>query len=323
MGVFDALIIQSAPEVLMAEFARSMGPLETGSFDLTTHVWVPSTSDKLVPVPGGVGGGFGVDVNGQPYFDTVAVNAGDESILFVNAGSPLSAWLEPLDDDGAPAPPPTPSISDESTDNLTQTTATLVGDVNTLQIVRYQFEWGPTSSYGNTSPLVPGTIGPDVSVQAVMANITGLTAATAYHFRVNLIVGSTTINGLDQTFETLAAPGPGSLPTVGTGFVVGTPTSSTATVGAPVNPNGAATSAVLNYGPTSGYGSVDSSPSPSPGSGTSLVDVEFNLTGLTPGITYHGQVVATNVNGSTPSADFTFTTQPGTAPGPVTPPVIG
>jgi hypothetical protein len=190
-----------------------------------------------------------------------------------------------------------------------------------LDSTDYEFEWGLTSAYGNTLPGGPARAGSDNSVHTVTQNITGLTADTTYHFRVDLIFGSTTINGLDQTFETLPTS---PVPTVGTGFTVGSPGSTTATVGAPVNPNGVDTTCVLNYGLTGPtYGSVSpTSGDVDAGSGTSLENITFNLTGLAASTTYHCQLVATNANGIVDSADFTFTTAPGGAPDPVTPPVV-
>lgn len=216
---------------------------------------------------------------------------------------------------------PPPSVVTLPATPFTQTTATLNGTINpNNQVTTYQFEYGPTTAYGTTVPGSPGAVGSDDTVHALSADITGLTASTPVHFRINAIVGGVTTNGADQTFTTLPTS---PAPTVGTGFVVGSPTSSTATVGAPVNPNGALTGVVVNYGPTTSYGTVSPpTGSQNAGSGNTLENIEFNLTGLTPGQAYHAQVVATNTNGSTDSADFTFTAAAGAAPGPGGAPVI-
>lgn len=318
-GVFDELVIQSAPNVTAASIGRTIGPIENGYAD-EDGVWIPAQDAEQV-----MASGFGIDPSGNPYFDTVAVDPGDEAALWLQA-STGQIWLDNGDAGSGGGPAPLPSIVGEDTANVTQTTATLVGYINPLLNpgTAYQFEWGPTDNYGNTSPGVPGTVGSDDAVHAVTADITGLTAATLVHFRVNLSIGGlTVVNGPDQIFSTLPA-GPTPVPTVDTGFVVGTPTSDTATVGAPVNPNGVPTTCILKYGLTApAYGSVSPpTGNTDAGSGTSLEDVTFNLTGLAPSTPYHCQLVATNANGSTSTADFTFTTLPGGAPGPVDPPII-
>jgi FG-GAP repeat len=89
-----------------------------------------------------------------------------------------------------------------------------------------------------------------------------------------------------------------------------------------VNPEGDATSCEFVWGRTTAYG--NSVPcSPSPGSGTSGVAVAAVLAGLSPGTTYHFQVVTSNSAGSDVGADQQFTTAPTpTAPLNVHPPSI-
>ena len=88
----------------------------------------------------------------------------------------------------------------------------------------------------------------------------------------------------------------------------------TATLKAKVDPNGAATTYKFEYGTTDSYGL--STAEKSAGDGTSSVDVERPVTGLTSDTTYHVRIVATNAAGVTRGADRTFTTQSaGRAPG--------
>ena len=87
---------------------------------------------------------------------------------------------------------------------------------------------------------------------------------------------------------------------------VTTVAATTATVSGTVNPNGDATSWHFDYGTSTGYGT--STPSSSAGSTTANTGVTANLTGLTPGTTYHYRVVATNTGGTTQGADGIFTT---------------
>ncbi|MGH9028509.1 MAG: hypothetical protein ACRDV4_02700, partial [Acidimicrobiales bacterium] len=106
----------------------------------------------------------------------------------------------------------------------------------------------------------------------------------------------------------------------------GTPGSTTLTVQATVNPEGQSTSYVVNYGPTTSYGSSTSSASA--GSGTSLVSISAQVTGLTPATAYHLQLVVTNASGSASSPDLVLetapssSTPPATTPTPVTEPTV-
>ena len=84
-------------------------------------------------------------------------------------------------------------------------------------------------------------------------------------------------------------------------------TTTSATLNATVNPNGAATTAQFQYGTTTAYGST-ASVTLSPNSGASAQSVSATLTGLTPLTLYHFRISATNSLGTTNGADATFTT---------------
>jgi hypothetical protein len=85
-------------------------------------------------------------------------------------------------------------------------------------------------------------------------------------------------------------------------------TSTTATLGGTVNPNGQSTSADFEYGTTTAYGTTTSVQSL--GDGTSSQPVTAQLTGLAPGTTYHFQLVATANSTNYDGGDETFTTAP-------------
>lgn len=79
-----------------------------------------------------------------------------------------------------------------------------------------------------------------------------------------------------------------------------------ATVSASVNPNGSATTYRVQYGLTTGYGSVTDWVSA--GSGVSPVAVEVVLSGLLPATGYHARLMAQNTNGTAYGPDLPFTT---------------
>jgi hypothetical protein len=77
-------------------------------------------------------------------------------------------------------------------------------------------------------------------------------------------------------------------------------------VGGTVNPGGQATTWYVEYGTSTSYGAKTANVSA--GSGTANAAVSANLTGLTPGTTYHYRVVATNSAGTARGADGIFST---------------
>lgn len=215
---------------------------------------------------------------------------------------------------------PPPAIVTEAATLIAQTTATLNGTIDpNNQATTYQFEYGTTTAYGSTSPGSPGTVGSDTNVYPLSANITGLTANTAYHFRLNAIVGATTIHGADQTFTTLvSSPAPSV-----SGMALLTSTATTATVAANVNANGAVATYQFQLGTTTAYGTnVPSSATTISPTDNAQHPESANFTGLTANTLYHWRIQAINANGTANSADQTFTTPAGGAPVPVTPPVI-
>ncbi len=86
----------------------------------------------------------------------------------------------------------------------------------------------------------------------------------------------------------------------------------TATITGTVNPNGTTTNWYFQYGTTTSYGTKTASIND--GSGTTDSNVSASITGLTPGTTYHYQLVATSTAGTTNGSDGLFTTTAAPAP---------
>jgi hypothetical protein len=88
-------------------------------------------------------------------------------------------------------------------------------------------------------------------------------------------------------------------------------TASSAKLSGWVNPNGAATTYYIQYGPTTSYGATIHTPPGSPiGSGTAPIAVWNVLPGLEGETTYHYRVVAVNSLGTATGIDQVFTTGP-------------
>jgi plastocyanin len=112
-----------------------------------------------------------------------------------------------------------------------------------------------------------------------------------------------TVHGPEMT-ETVTVSTPGA-PTSTTGEAK--PVGETeATLHGAVNPQGKATKYHFNYGTTASYGKETAEESAEEGSLEKAVSTVAGL--LTPGTTYHYQLVAKNAAGTTPGADRPFTT---------------
>ena len=172
----------------------------------------------------------------------------------------------------------------------------------------YLFEYGPTTAYGTKSS--SSSAGSGSSAVNVSKTVNGLKSGVTYHFRIVATSDAGTATGADQVFTTQSAP------TVVTGAATAVgPTS--ATVGGSVNPNGRSATWYVEYGTSTSYGSKTSARSA--GSGTAVVAVLAAVSKLTPGVTYHFRLVASNSLGTTRGADATFETTgaPSVATGPV------
>jgi len=180
----------------------------------------------------------------------------------------------------------------------TTTATTLSGTVNPVaQATTYKFDYGTTTAYGThtTVQSVPAGI-TDVPVTA---NLTGLTPATTYHFRLEATNASGTTDGLDGTFTTAGTP------VVVTGAATGV-TATAATLGGTVNPSGIAATYVFQYGPTTAY--TQQTTAQPVAAGTGNVPASATITGLTAGTTYHYRLSATNAQTTAAGADATFVT---------------
>jgi hypothetical protein len=193
-----------------------------------------------------------------------------------------------------------PDVAAAAATEVKQFTATLNGKVDPAgggNVESCQFEYGTSTSYGQTAPCSPAT--PYASVTNVSAGLSALRPETTYHFRV----AASNSNGVvsyssDETFTTPAAVVSGQASKV---------MATSATLGGTVNPDGTTiTECHFEYGTSTSYG--QSQPCASTPSGSSPVAVSADITGLAENTTYHFRLVAANSGGSYPGSDETFTT---------------
>ena len=190
--------------------------------------------------------------------------------------------------------------------NLTVFGATLNGTVNANGLAAtVTFEYGTTTSYGQTVSATPGQITGNV-ITNTSADISGLTEGTTYHFRIKAVNSLGTTYGSDMVFATS-----GSAPTASTSAATNISPGG-ATLNGSSNANWLTTTVTFEYGTTTGYG--QSAPAvPGQVTGNSNTNVAAGITGLTPGATYHFRIKAVNSLGTTFGNDFVFSTS-GSAP---------
>jgi hypothetical protein len=207
---------------------------------------------------------------------------------------------------------PGPRLAPPTVNEITATTATAHATVNPegAQVAECAIEYGTGLTYGQTAPCEAeggGSIGAGSEPVAVIAHLTGLHGATAYHLRLVASNPNGSNQSADRSFETLVVPVIEAAEATEVELT-------SATLTARVNPNGlAVTSCQIEWGPTPEPGNpaiaYEHAEPCQPGSlpaGTEPLPVSLHLTGLATGTTYHWRLVATDVNGTATTLEHTF-----------------
>jgi hypothetical protein len=192
-----------------------------------------------------------------------------------------------------------PSVTTGGADHLQGSQADLHANVNFAgEAGGLRFNWGTsavslpnsTSDVGQGHPSQPT----DKSV-----TLGGLNPGTTYYYQAVATNASGSATGAVQSF---VAKGPPLVSNVGVQSV----TDTTAKVSVSIDPQDSDTSYVIDYGPDAAYGqhtgSIDI------GSTPGAQNLTATVTGLTPGTTYHFDVVASNQLGTGDGGDQTLTT---------------
>jgi len=196
--------------------------------------------------------------------------------------------------------PAAPTVNTGYAYNITYNSASINGTANANgATATITFEYGLTTAYGSTVNGTPNTIS-GTTTQNITANLTGLTPATVYHFRIKGVNSVGTTYGADNTFMTLSTgTNPPTVITTYADFI----TNAYAVIHGIVNANGSSTTASFNWGTTTSYGNTVSAGTVN---GTSNTPVSAYISGLAPGIWYHYRAKGVNAGGTAYGADSTF-----------------
>ena len=192
-------------------------------------------------------------------------------------------------------------VSTNIASSITESAALLNGIVkpNGLSTI-VEFEYGLTTSYGNTSVAAQSPISGNNNIN-VSYEITGLMPNTVYHYRVKATNNAGVSYGGDLTFITLSNQ---ATATTSSSENI---TQTAVTLNGTVNPSGLSTIVQFEYGISASYGSTITA-SQSPINGNSEVNVSADLSGLNANTLYHYRIKAENNVGIVYGTDLIFKT---------------
>lgn len=198
----------------------------------------------------------------------------------------------------------TPIATTDAATDVSADEATLNATINPKGgETTYQFEYGPTTSYGSKAPATPQSAGSGYSATPVTAAISGLAENSTYHVRVVATNSEGTAYGPDVTFKTLV------LPEVQTEAGEGVDANA-AIVEGTVDPNGTTTSYQVEYGTTTAYGQESALGYEELDAPNEQAQIVEPLGQLKPETTYHYRLVARSAAGTDYGVDKTVTTGP-------------
>ena len=99
-----------------------------------------------------------------------------------------------------------PTVTTLPADTVTATTANINATINPNGArTTYHFEWGTSTSYGNTVPIPDGTLSAATTPQNVSVALSGLPSGSVIHYRIDATNSVSTSDGNDQTLTTFTS----------------------------------------------------------------------------------------------------------------------
>jgi hypothetical protein len=217
--------------------------------------------------------------------DLYVADVGDHDVAVFNGVGPIPT---------AEAPSPTGPTS-----------VSLAGHIEAAgrgEVTGCTFEYGTNTTYASGSAPCEGSAPYEGQVDA---ELSGLELNRAYHFRLRAANATGPGYSTDRTFRTPGRPRIDGVFTSGL-------TATSADISAKVDPNGAETTYLLRYGPTTAYGEETAPLTLPAGHGDQAVHI--HLEGLQAGATYHISLLAENEFGEATSEDQSFGFYPPVCP---------
>jgi hypothetical protein len=208
------------------------------------------------------------------------------------------------------AAPPTVTIDPNPTVGITAVKGT--GTIETFDTGAEIYLEYTTDPLGAWNEVFLETVGPGTGLQTVNYQLTGLTAETEYHVRLDAWTGDYNLSP-EITFTTGTGTGPDATTTAAKHI-----NAESAYLEGTVNPNEESTVYWFEYGAGNcATTTCIAVPADKLTAGSGAVDVaaSFALGGLSPATTYHFRVLAENASGTNASGDQTFTTAAAPASG--------
>jgi uncharacterized repeat protein (TIGR01451 family) len=195
-----------------------------------------------------------------------------------------------------------PTVTTSAAIWITSSSATLGGNVNPSgSDTQVWFLYSTSSSMTGAVSTSQQDIGSGTATVAVSATPSGLAPNTLYYFQAVAQNSAGTVKGSILNFTT-------SLPPTVTTSAATWITSSSATLGGNVNPDGSDTQFWFLYSTNSSMTGAVSTSQQDIGSGTATVAVSATPTGLAPNTLYYFQAVAQNSAGTTQGSILSFNT---------------
>jgi hypothetical protein len=283
-----AVAVDPSNDHVFVLFKEGTTAYRVNEYDSAGNYIETHPSSPLTGITNNLGAGLGVGLEERVYSNMGGASAGEVVVL-----GPLPE-AEPLE----------PDCEAVSSTDITCSGEVIIPEVDSGGVsTTYRFEYsvdGVTwKAFPNPDAPLGSTPGPNPVEETT---ITGLKPNTFYAIRLCATTGST------RCSSPALEPTPAASPTVISTFADEV-TQTAAELGAYVNPNGAATTYFIEWGPTPAYGNrVPAGFERQIGGGISLVISREPISGLDPETVYYFKVVAKNDKGPEISDEGQFET---------------